>query len=148
MESMDIYRILEHLPHRYPFLLVDRVLEVEPGRYLKAVKNVSYNEPYFVGHFPDRAIMPGVMIVEALAQAAAILGVVTLQEEPDDGIYPLLAGVDNFRFKRQVIPGDQLILEAECLKTKRGIWRFEVQALVDGKKVTSGEILCAEGRVE
>ena len=148
MASMDIYRILEQLPHRYPFLLVDRVLEFEPGRYLKAIKNVSYNEPYFVGHFPDRAIMPGVMIVEALAQAAAILGVVTLEEQPGDDVYPLLAGVDNFRFKRQVIPGDQLLLEAECLRNKRGIWRFEVQASVEGKKVTSGEILCAEGRGE
>jgi len=148
LERMDIYQILEHLPHRYPFLLVDRVLEVEPGRYLKAVKNVTFNEPYFVGHFPSRAIMPGVMIVEALAQAAAILGVLTLEEQPGEDLYPLLAGVDGFRFKRQVIPGDQLLLEAECQKNKRGIWRFEVLASVEGKKVTSGEILCAEGRAE
>ncbi len=148
MESMDIYQILEHLPHRYPFLLVDRVLEIESGRYLKAVKNVSYNEPYFTGHFPNRAIMPGVLILEALAQATGILAFVTSQSKPNERSNYLLVGIDNARFKRQVIPGDQLILEVEYQKTKRGIWKFDVEASVEGKMVASGEILCAEGRVE
>ncbi len=148
MESMDIYRILEHLPHRYPFLLVDRVLEVEPGRYLKGIKNVSYNEPYFTGHFPNRAIMPGVLILEALAQATGILAFVTAQSRPDEKSNYLLVGIDNVRFKRQVIPGDQLVLEVTHQKTKRGIWKFDGRATVGGRTVAGGEILCAEGRVE
>ncbi len=148
MESMDIYRILEHLPHRYPFLLVDKVLEVESGKYLKAIKNVSYNEPYFTGHFPNRAIMPGVLILEALAQATGILAFVTAQSRPDDKSNYLLVGIDNVRFKRQVIPGDQLVLEVSHQKTKRGIWKFDGQATVNGRTVAGGEILCAEGSVE
>ncbi len=148
MQRMDIYQILEHLPHRYPFLLVDKVLEVEAGKYLKAVKNVSYNEPYFTGHFPNRAIMPGVLILEALAQATGILAFVTAQSRPDDRSNYLLVGIDNVRFKRQVIPGDQLLLEVTHQRTKRGIWKFGAEASVDGRVVAGGDILCAEGSVE
>ncbi len=147
MESMDIYQILEHLPHRYPFLLVDKVLEIESGKYLKAIKNVSYNEPYFNGHFPHRAVMPGVLILEALAQATGILAFVTTQTKPTDESLYYFVGTDNIRFKQPVIPGDQLVLEVELIKKLRGVWKFKGQASVDGKTVASGNILCAERNV-
>ena len=147
MESMDIYQILEHLPHRYPFLLVDKVLEIESGKYLKAIKNVSYNEPYFNGHFPHRAVMPGVLIIEALAQATGILAFVTTKTKPTEESLYYFVGGDNIRFKQPVIPGDQLLLEVELLKTKRGVWKFDAKASVDDKMVASGEILCAERNV-
>jgi len=144
---MDIYQILEHLPHRYPFLLVDKVLEIESGKYLKAIKNVSYNEPYFNGHFPHRAVMPGVLILEALAQATGILAFVTTESKPTEESLYYFVGTDNIRFKQPVIPGDQLILEVELIKKMRGVWKFKGQASVDGKIVASGEILCAERNV-
>ncbi len=147
MESMDIYQILEHLPHRYPFLLVDKVLEIESGKYLKAIKNVSYNEPYFNGHFPHRAVMPGVLILEALAQATGILAFVTTETKPTEESLYYFVGTDNIRFKQPVIPGDQLVLEVELIKKLRGVWKFKGQASVDGKVVASGEILCAERNV-
>ncbi len=147
MESMDIYQILEHLPHRYPFLLVDKVLEIESGKYLKAIKNVSYNEPYFNGHFPHRAVMPGVLILEALAQATGILAFVTTKTKPTEESLYYFVGTDNIRFKQPVIPGDQLVLEVELIKKMRGVWKFKGQASVDGKMVASGEILCAERNV-
>ena len=147
MESMDIYQILEHLPHRYPFLLVDKVLEIESGKYLKAIKNVSYNEPYFNGHFPHRAVMPGVLILEALAQATGILAFVTTESKPTEESLYYFVGTDNIRFKQPVIPGDQLILEVELIKKMRGVWKFKGQASVDGRIVASGEILCAERNV-
>ncbi|HHS83888.1 MAG TPA: 3-hydroxyacyl-ACP dehydratase FabZ [Gammaproteobacteria bacterium] len=144
---MDIYQILEHLPHRYPFLLVDKVLEIESGKYLKAIKNVSYNEPYFNGHFPHRAVMPGVLILEALAQATGILAFVTTETKPTEESLYYFVGTDNIRFKQPVIPGDQLVLEVELIKKLRGVWKFKGQASVDGKVVASGEILCAERNV-
>jgi len=147
LESMDIYQILEHLPHRYPFLLVDKVLEIESGKYLKAIKNVSYNEPYFNGHFPHRAVMPGVLILEALAQATGILAFVTTKTKPTEESLYYFVGTDNIRFKQPVIPGDQLVLEVELIKKMRGVWKFKGQASVDGKMVASGEILCAERNV-
>lgn len=144
METMDIQAILEHLPHRYPFLLVDRVLECEPGKRLKALKNVSVNEPMFTGHFPERPIFPGVLIMEALAQATGILAFKSQGKKPDGSSLYYFAGIDNCRFKQPVLPGDQLILEVEVLKAKRSIWKFNAEAKVDGKVVASAELMCAE----
>ena len=135
MNTMDIQEILEHLPHRYPFLLVDRVLECEPGKRLKALKNVSVNEPMFTGHFPERPIFPGVLIMEALAQATGILAFKTTNTKPDGTSLYYFAGIDNCRFKQPVVPGDQMILEVEVVKQKRGIWKFKAEALVDGQKL-------------
>jgi len=145
---MDIQEILEHLPHRYPFLLVDRVLECEPGKRLKALKNVSVNEPMFTGHFPERPIFPGVLIMEALAQATGILAFKTTNSKPDGRSLYYFAGIDNCRFKQPVVPGDQMILEVEVLKQKRGIWKFKAEALVDGKVVASAELMCAEQEIK
>jgi 3-hydroxyacyl-[acyl-carrier-protein] dehydratase len=144
VETMDIQAILEHLPHRYPFLLVDRVLECEPGKRLKALKNVSVNEPMFTGHFPERPIFPGVLIMEALAQATGILAFKSQGRKPDGASLYYFAGIDNCRFKQPVLPGDQLILEVEVLKAKRNIWKFNAEAKVDGKVVASAELMCAE----
>lgn len=144
METMDIQAILEHLPHRYPFLLVDRVLECEPGKRLKALKNVSVNEPMFTGHFPERPIFPGVLIMEALAQATGILAFKSQGKKPDGSSLYYFAGIDNCRFKQPVLPGDQLILEVEVLKAKRNIWKFNAEAKVDGNVVASAELMCAE----
>ena len=148
MSSMDIYEILEHLPHRYPFLLIDRVLECEPGKSLVGIKNVSHNEPYFPGHFPQRPVMPGVLILEALAQATGILAFRTLERVPDDNSLYYFVGVDKARFKQPVEPGDQLRLEVEFVKEKRGIWKFNGEALVDGKVVCSAELMCAEREIQ
>ena len=134
------------LPHRYPFLLIDRVREVEPGQRLVAVKNITRNEPQFTGHFPDRPIMPGVLIVEALAQAAGILGFVTANKRPSDGFIYLLVGTDKARFKRQVVPGDRLTLHAEWLTLRRNIAKFSCRAEVDGKVVAVSDLLVAEQR--
>jgi 3-hydroxyacyl-[acyl-carrier-protein] dehydratase len=144
VETMDIQQILEHLPHRYPFLLVDRVLECEPGKRLKALKNVSVNEPMFTGHFPERPIFPGVLIMEALAQATGILAFKSQGKKPDGTSLYYFAGIDNCRFKQPVLPGDQLILEVEVLKAKRNLWKFGAEAKVDGKVVASAELMCAE----
>ena len=116
---LDIQRILQKLPHRYPFLLVDRVLELEKGVRIKALKNVTYNEPFFGGHFPNRPVMPGVLMLEALAQAAALLSFESQDAEPDDKTVVYFAGIDNARFKRPVVPGDQLVFEVRCDKQKR-----------------------------
>ena len=148
MNSMDIQEILEHLPHRYPFLLVDRVLECEPGKRLKALKNVSVNEPMFTGHFPERPIFPGVLIMEALAQASGILAFKTTNTKPDGSSLYYFAGIDNCRFKQPVLPGDQMILEVEIVKEKRGIWKFKAEALVDGKIVASADLMCAEQEIK
>jgi 3-hydroxyacyl-[acyl-carrier-protein] dehydratase len=145
---MDIQAILEHLPHRYPFLLVDRVLECEPGKRLVAVKNVSFNEPMFTGHFPERPIFPGVLIMEALAQATGILAFRTTGKKPDGTSLYYFAGIDNCRFKQPVVPGDQLILEVEVVKAKRGIWKFTAEAKVDGKVVASADLMCAEQEIK
>ena len=141
---MDIQEILAHLPHRYPFLLVDRVLECEPGKRLVAVKNVSVNEPMFTGHFPQRPIFPGVLIMEALAQATGILAFRTRNKTPDGTSLYYFAGIDNCRFKQPVLPGDQIILEVELIKEKRGIWKFTGVAKVDGKVVAVADLMCAE----
>ncbi len=143
---MDIHEVREYLPHRYPFLLVDRVVSVEPGKRIEAYKNVSINEPFFNGHFPDEPIMPGVLIVEALAQAAGILGFVTAKKRPSDGFIYLLVGTDKARFKRPVVPGDRLTLHAEWLTLRRNIAKFSCRAEVDGKVVAVSDLLVAEQR--
>ncbi len=140
---MDIAGILRQLPHRYPFLLVDRVLECEPGKSIRAVKNVTYNEPFFPGHFPGRPVMPGVMMIEALAQAAGILAFVTAGVIPDEHTRFFFVGIDDARFRRPVEPGDQLILTARLERAFKGIWRFSTAALVDGKEVASATMMVA-----
>ena len=139
---MDIHQILEHLPHRYPFVLVDRVLEIEPGNKIKAVKNVSINEPFFPGHFPHHPVMPGVLIVEALAQAAAILSFKTGNFMPSDDSVYYFAGIDKARFKKPVSPGDQLMLEVSIDRILKGIWKYNCSASVDGKLVAEADIMC------
>jgi 3-hydroxyacyl-[acyl-carrier-protein] dehydratase len=139
---MDIHQILEHLPHRYPFVLVDRVLELEPGKKIKAIKNVSINEPFFPGHFPHHPVMPGVLIVEALAQAAAILSFKTGNFMPSDDSVYYFAGIDKARFKKPVSPGDQLILEVSIDRILKGIWKYNCSASVDGKLVAEADIMC------
>lgn len=144
---MDVNEIREYLPHRYPFLLVDRVLELVPGESIIAIKNVTVNEPYFNGHFPDHPVMPGVLIVEAMAQAAGVLGFKTMNKKPQDGSIYYFVGADNLRFKRPVVPGDQLQLEARVKSERRGIWKFEVKASVAGDIVSTATILCADRKV-
>lgn len=141
---MDINEIKEYLPQRYPFLLVDRVLELTLGESIVALKNVTGNESHFNGHFPELPIMPGVLIIEAMAQAAGILGFKTLDKKPSEGSIYMFAGVDRARFKRQVIPGDQLILKAQYVSDKKGLWKFECQAYVEDKLAASATILCID----
>lgn len=143
MSEMLSEEVKQFLPHRYPFLLVDRVLECTPGETLTAIKNVTVNEPFFQGHFPQKAIMPGVLIIEALAQATGLLGFKTMSESPSEDLLYMLVGVDNVRFKRQVIPGDQLVLKVKLLKKSRIIWKFSCEASVDGELVTCADMLCA-----
>ena len=140
--SMDIHQILKQLPHRYPILLVDRVLEIEKGKSIKALKNVSINEPFFTGHFPHRPVMPGVLMLEALAQAAALLAFDTLGTAPDDKTVYYFAGIDGARFKRPVEPGDQLILEVELDRMKAGIFKFTARAKVGNDIATEAELMC------
>ena len=137
---MDIQKIQSLLPHRYPFLLVDRVIEAEPGKRLVAVKNVTVNEPFFQGHFPGKPVMPGVLLIEAMAQATGLLAMES-EEVPKEAIY-YLVGVDKARFKSPVVPGDQVHLEVDVLKKRREIWVFSAVARVDGKTVASAEIMC------
>jgi len=144
---MDVNEIREYLPHRYPFLLVDRVVELKEGESIIAYKNISINEQVFQGHFPDFPIFPGVMIIEAMAQAAGILGFKTMDKKPQDGSIYMFVGVDKARFKRQVVPGDRLQLEAKIVAVKRGIWKFECKASVDGEMAASATILCADRQV-
>jgi 3-hydroxyacyl-[acyl-carrier-protein] dehydratase len=144
---MDIQRILRKLPHRYPILLVDRVLEIEKGVRIKALKNVTINEPYFVGHFPARPVMPGVLMLEALAQAAAILSFESVDAEPGEDTVVYFAGIDNARFKRPVGPGDQLILEAAIDRVKSGIYRYKTKASVDGHVVCEADLMCTMRKV-
>jgi 3-hydroxyacyl-[acyl-carrier-protein] dehydratase len=141
--NLDIHQILRKLPHRYPIILVDRVLELEPGARIVALKNVTINEPYFMGHFPGFPVMPGVLIIESLAQAAAILSYVTLNTKEGDGTLFYFAGIDNARFKRPVLPGDQLRLEVEMGRVKRGVGKFSGRALVDGQLAAETEMMCA-----
>ena len=141
---MDIEAIREHLPHRYPFLLVDRVVDLVPGESIVAYKNLSINEPFFDGHFPGNPVFPCVLLVEAMAQAAGILGFKTMGKTPADGSIYYLVGVDNLRFKRPCVTGDQVHLQANIVSERRGIWKFEVSATVNGDLCASANILCAD----
>ncbi len=140
---MDIHEILEHLPHRYPFLLLDRVLSVEPGKEIVALKNVTINEPFFPGHYPHHPVMPGVLVIEAMAQAAAILTFKSSENKPDKNTVYYFVGIDGARFKRPVVPGDQLILKVSYLRSMRGLWKFSAVAEVEGKVAAQAEIMCA-----
>jgi len=142
LNQLDIHQILTYLPHRYPILLVDRVLDCEPGKTIHAIKNVSINEPFFQGHFPHHPVMPGVLILEALAQAAAILSFQTLNSKPDENSVYYFVGIDGARFKKPVSPGDQLNLHVEVVANKRGIWKFKAEARVDGQVATEAELMC------
>ncbi len=146
--DMDIKGILEHLPHRYPLLLVDRVVSCAPGERIEAIKNVTINEPFFVGHFPHHPVMPGVLILEALAQAAAILSFRTMGTKPDDKSVYYFVGIDNARFKRPVGPGDQLRLHVSIERQSRGIWKFKAEARVDGLVATEADLMCTVRRIE
>jgi 3-hydroxyacyl-[acyl-carrier-protein] dehydratase len=140
---MDINEIMRHLPHRYPFLLVDRVLECESGKRIKAVKNVTLNEPFFQGHFPGYPVMPGVLVIEAMAQVSAILAYVTRGERHDAKSLLFFAGIDGARFKRPVFPGDQLVLEAVELNVVRSVFKFAAKASVDGELVAEAQLMAA-----
>lgn len=141
---MDIHEVLKYLPHRYPFLMIDRVLECIPGKSLTALKNVTYNEPFFQGHFPQRPVMPGVMIVEAMAQATGILMFRTTDTRPSDDVLFYLAGIDNARFKQPVEPGDQLVIKVNSDRRMRGLWKFTTQAFVNDRLVASADMMCAK----
>jgi 3-hydroxyacyl-[acyl-carrier-protein] dehydratase len=143
--GFDIDEVMRRLPHRFPFLLVDRVLECRPGERLLAIKNVTINEPYFQGHFPGRPVMPGVLILEALAQAAGILCFVTADVYPDESVKFYFAGIDEARFRRPVLPGDQLRLSVTLERRIRTIWRFGTVADVDGQQVCSAKMMVMPG---
>ena len=140
--SMDITQIMKFLPHRYPFLLVDRVLELVPNERVVAIKNVTMNEPHFPGHFPHHPIMPGVIIIEALAQTAGLLAFKSASKEVNDNSVIYFVGIDGARFKRPVVPGDQLRMEASILRHARGIWKFAAKATVDGQLACEAELMC------
>jgi len=147
MTTLDIHAILKKLPHRYPILLVDRVLEIEKGVRIKALKNVTINEPYFVGHFPHRPVMPGVLMLEALAQTAAILSFDAIDTDSDEKTVYYFAGIDGARFKRPVEPGDQLILDVALERSKSGIYKFNARATVDGELAVSADLMCTMRKV-
>ena len=147
MTALDIHQILRKLPHRYPFLLVDRVLEMESGKRIRALKNVTMNEPFFGGHFPNRPVMPGVLMLEALAQAAAVLSFETLGEEPDENTIYYFAAADGVRFKRPVHPGDQLILDVTLDRMKAGIFKFTAAASVAGEVAVQAQLTCTRRRI-
>lgn len=144
---MDVNEIRKYLPHRYPFLLIDRVVDLQLGESIVAYKNITINEGVFEGHFPNYPVFPGVMILETMAQACGVLGFKTMDKTPDQGSIYLYAGIDNARFKRPVVPGDQLYIEARKLSEKRGIWKFECVAKVDGQVCSSATIMCADRNV-
>ena len=144
---LDIHRILKLLPHRYPILLVDRVLELEKGKRIKALKNVSINEPFFMGHFPARPVMPGVLMLEALAQTSALLSFESMGEEPDESTVVYFVGIDGARFKRVVEPGDQLILESTLHRARAGIFKYQVRASVAGETAVEAELMCTMRKV-
>jgi 3-hydroxyacyl-[acyl-carrier-protein] dehydratase len=148
MTAIDVRGILEYLPHRYPFLLIDRVLELEAGKRIVAIKNVTINEPYFVGHFPHIPVMPGVLMIEALAQAAGVLSFETLGQKSDPGSVFYFVGIDGARFKRPVVPGDQLRLEVEIVRFARSISKFKGVATVDGQVAAEAELMCTLRTVE
>ncbi|MBC8211282.1 MAG: 3-hydroxyacyl-ACP dehydratase FabZ [Gammaproteobacteria bacterium] len=142
MTDFDIQKVMDFLPHRYPFLLIDRVQDCAPGVSLTALKNVSFNEPYFQGHFPGQPIMPGVLILEAMAQATGLLAFCSMNKDERNKIY-MLVGIDKARFRGQVIPGDQLILNVTLGRTMRGIWMYKGKATVDGAVVAEAELMCS-----
>ena len=146
--TMDIHQILKKLPHRYPFLLVDRVLELEVHKRIKALKNVSMNEPFFQGHFPARPVMPGVLMLEALAQTAALLSFESIGQEPGDDTVVYFVGIDGARFKRPVVPGDQLVLEAQIDRAKAGIYKYKTRATVDGELAVEADLMCTMRKVK
>ncbi len=141
--TMDIHEVLEHLPHRYPFLLIDRVLDVVPNERIVALKNVTMNEPFFPGHYPHHPVMPGVLIIEAMAQASALLSFKSMGTKPDDNSVYYFVGIDNARFKRPVSPGDQLIFRMELTMNRRGMFKFKGTAEVDGQIAAEAELICA-----
>jgi 3-hydroxyacyl-[acyl-carrier-protein] dehydratase len=143
MSTMDINEIQQYLPHRYPFLLVDRVLECKPGEYIVAIKNVTFNEPFFTGHFPKLPIMPGVLIIEAMAQAAALLAYKTAGRLPSDDAMVYFLGIDEARFKNPVTPGDQLVFTARIERNIKNVWKFVADAKVDGKLVAEAKMMCS-----
>jgi 3-hydroxyacyl-[acyl-carrier-protein] dehydratase len=145
---MDIHQILKQLPHRYPFLLVDRVTSIEKGQRIVALKNVSMNEPFFTGHFPHRPVMPGVLILEAMAQAAALLSFDTQGVTPDDKTVYYFAGIDGARFKRPVEPGDQLVMEVTLERARAGIFKFKGVSRVDGEVACEAELMCTMRRID
>ncbi|MDB5751320.1 MAG: 3-hydroxyacyl-[acyl-carrier-protein] dehydratase FabZ [Ramlibacter sp.] len=142
MKTLDIHQILKLLPHRYPFLLVDRVLELEEGKRIKAIKNVTINEPFFTGHFPHRPVMPGVLMLEAMAQSAALLSFATAGVAPDDKTVYYFAGIDGARFKRPVEPGDQLVMDVELIRHKAGIYKFKGVSRVGADIACEAELMC------
>jgi 3-hydroxyacyl-[acyl-carrier-protein] dehydratase len=144
---MDIHQILKQLPHRYPFLLVDRVLEIEKGKRIKALKNISVNEPQFTGHFPHRPVFPGVFQLEAMAQAAALLSFASMDQDPGEDTVVYFAGIDGARFKRPVEPGDQLMIEAKLLRAKAGIYKYSARATVDGELAAEAELMCTMRKI-
>jgi len=141
--QFDIVEILKHLPHRYPFLLIDRILECTPGKSIRGLKNVTVNEPFFQGHFPGFPLMPGVLVIEALAQVSGLLAFVSGDAKTRGNSLIYFAGIDNARFKRQVVPGDQLILEAEVMRVIRGVGKFRTRATVDGELACEAELIAA-----
>lgn len=145
---MDIHEILKKLPHRYPILLVDRVLEIEKGKRIRALKNVTINEPHFTGHFPHRPVMPGVMMIEALAQAATLLALHSTDTELDDKCVVYFVGIDNCRFKRPVEPGDQIFLDVTIDRAKAGIYKFTGQVLVGEEVAAEAQLMCTMRRIE
>ena len=142
--TINIEEIKQFLPHRYPMLLVDRVTELELGKYVKGYKNITTNEPFFMGHFPGKEIMPGVLLVEAMAQVSGILGFKTMNKTPEEGSIYYIVGADNLRFKKPAVPGDKLILESTVITDKKGIWKFDCIASVEGELVAKATILCAD----
>jgi 3-hydroxyacyl-[acyl-carrier-protein] dehydratase len=142
VNSMDIHKILQYLPHRYPFLMIDRVLDCEPGKTIDALKNVTINEPFFGGHFPHHPVMPGVLIIEALAQAAAILTFMTAGAKSDEQSVYYFVGIDGARFKKPVTAGDSMRMHVELVRHVRGIWKFRGEARVEGTLVAESELMC------
>ncbi len=142
MSIMEIGEVMEYLPHRYPFLLIDRVIEMTSGESIKAIKNVTINEPFFTGHFPHFPVMPGVLVIEAMAQAAAILSYKSRDMKPDCNTVAYFAGIDNVRFKRPVVPGDQLVLDVHLVKNKGDLWKYRGVANVEGLPVAEADLTC------
>ncbi len=141
-KTLDIHQIKQYLPHRYPMLLVDRVLSWESGKSITAIKNVTINEEFFNGHFPHKPVMPGVLMIEAMAQTAALLSFLTMGQKPDDNSVVYFVGIDSARFKRPVEPGDQLRMDVEILRNARGIWKYKAAASVDGQLAVEAELMC------